>query len=240
MVTERRSSEDKPIDVSTLEELREAVAARDELLSLLGHELRNAMAPLILLVPHFETMPTDDINRAKVNLLSRNLRAFRDTVDRVSQVTQLRAGKLVFRPERLDLAALVHEVCKQHAEEAKAARVELRLNTTTTCGEWDRARLQQIVSHLIENAIRYGGGDVDVIVRETSHDAEIVVHDSGPGIPKEAREHLFDGFERKRSGRSSLGVGLWVVKHLCRAMGGSVRLLDCERGARFSVVLPRV
>ena len=240
MVTERRSSEDKPIDVSTVEELREAVAARDELLSLLGHELRNAMAPLILLVPHFEAMPIDDINRTKVGMLSRNLRAFRDTVDRVSQVTQLRTGKLVLRPERLDLAALVHEVCEQHAERAKAARIELRVNTTTMCGEWDRARVEQIVSHLIENAIRYGAGYVDVVVRGTGHDAEIVVHDGGPGIPKEARNHLFDGFERKRAGRNGIGVGLWVVKQLCRAMGGSVRLLDCERGARFSVVLPRV
>jgi signal transduction histidine kinase len=219
-------------------DLREALAARDELIAVVGHELRNAMAPLVLLTQQFEAMPVDDLMRAKVAMLTRNLNALLGTLDRVSEVAQLRDGKLVLEPTPVDVGEVVREVGVELTTLAKAAGAELRIDAPTIVGTWDRDRLKQIVDHLVNNAIRYAGGVVGISVRESGEVVELVVEDSGPGIAASERERLFR-FDRKGTRRGGLGVGLWVVKTLCEAMGGSVRIGDSVSGARFIVALPR-
>jgi signal transduction histidine kinase len=127
-------------------------------------------------------------------------------------------------------------------QEAAAARIELRVDAPELTGTWDRARVAQIVRALVANAIRHSGGAaVNVRVRPLdAGSVEIVVHDSGAGIPEPARAHLFDCFDRASPHRAGgLGVGLWVVKSLCTAMAGTVELDGSARGARFCVTLPR-
>jgi signal transduction histidine kinase len=243
MVTERRGSDPVPAAPSrSVQELEEALAARDELIAVMGHELRNAMSPLVLLAAQFELMPTaDDMMKKKVAMLSRNLKTFTTTLDRIGEVSQLRAGKLDLELETLDVKDVVAKVCKDLAPAAQAGGCELHCETASVVGRWDRARLGQIVQHLVGNAIRYASGaPIEVTVREVDHQLELVVQDGGPGIAPNERERLFDRFERKGARRSGgLGVGLWVVKALCHAMNGSVRLVDTARGARFCVTLPR-
>src|SRR5688500_18695509 len=135
MVTERRGVEHASPTEPSVDELRDAVAARDELLAVIGHELRNSMAPLVLLVPMFEAMPAaDDFLKAKIGMLARNLRSFRNTLDRVSEVTQLRDGKLVLHAEPCELGAIASEVCAEK-------RSDLVVTGTAT-GVWDRARVK--------------------------------------------------------------------------------------------------
>ena len=235
MVTDRRGFEQGTSP--SVDELRAAVAARDELISVVGHELRNAMSPLMMLATHFEAVPAaDDMMRAKIAMLQRNLKTLLSTLDRVSEVSSLRDGK----PE-VDAQDIVREVRTDVAQLATAAGCELRLDTTSVIGRWDRDRLKQIVGHLVSNAIRYAGGaPIDVIVRDAGERVEIIVHDSGPGIPLGERERLFDRFDRSGPRRTGgLGVGLWVVQALCHAMSGSVRLDESGHGARFCVALPR-
>jgi len=242
MVSERRGTDSISASQPTIEELRDALAARDELISVIGHELRNAMAPLVLLAAQFELMPSaDDMMRKKVAMLQRNLDTFIGTLDRVGEVSQLRDNKLELEPERCDLDDVVREVCREQQALATAGRTELRIASTSCAGQWDRARVKQIVAHLVTNAIRHGGGGVvDIELHADGDRIELVVQDAGPGIPGPDREHLFDRFDRKGTRRTGgLGVGLWVTKSLCRAMGGSVRLAESARGARFCVSLPR-
>ena len=108
-------------------------------------------------------------------------------------------------------------------------------------GHWDRARLAQITAHLLSNAIRYAGGEIEIGITCTPDHATLTVHDHGPGIDPRDHARLFERFERVGRRRAGgFGVGLWVVKTLCVAMGGSVSV-DSERdaGARFTCILPR-
>lgn len=243
MVTERRgSSQVVPAPSPTIEELQEALAARDELISVMGHELRNAMSPLVLLAAAFESMPAaDDMMQRKFAMLSRNLKTFTGTLDRIGEVSQLRAGRLELALETVDARDVVVDVCRDLAAQAQAAGCELRTEMTSVVGRWDKERLAQIVHHLVSNAIRYAPfAPIEISVGEAGGGLEIVVQDGGAGIPPSEREQLFDRFDRRGTRRSGgLGVGLWVVKALSQAMGGSVRLADSARGARFCVALPR-
>lgn len=238
MATERRG-----YDVTaapSVEDLRAAIAARDELVSVIGHELRNSMAPLVMLAQYFEAVPADDKLRAKVGMLSRNLATLLGTLDRVGELSQLRDGKLVLDVSELDAGDVVREVVDELAGFVASSRSELRVDAASVVGRWDRTRLKQIVRHLVDNAVRHGAGPVDIGVRASEQGVEITVHDAGPGIPACDRERVFDRFDRRMARRTGgLGIGLWVVKALCHAMRGSIRLDDSGSGARFCVVLPR-
>lgn len=228
MVTERRPEPaSDPQQRDLVEDLRAAVQSREAMLAEVGHTLRNSLAPLVLVMPMLEQIPDlDDFLRAKLGMLSRNIHGIRATLDRLCEVTSIREGRLNLRPTPIALDTLVREVCATHAIEVAGGSVT---------GRWDRARVEQIVKHLVANAVRHGAPPYAVSVRDAGDHAELVVGDAGPGLPPHARDRLAGRFETA----GAFGVGCWIVHELTRAMGGTVRVLESERGACISVSLPR-
>src|SRR4051812_37507958 len=230
-----------------IQELTTALAARDHFLALVGHELRNSVAPMVLLAEQFQTAVEDPraspFMASRVALLTRNLHKFVATIDRVAEVADLRRGKLRLDPMLVDLVAVIRDVCGDLAREATAAGAELVIDAPDALtGRWDRARLRQIVANLVSNAIKYGeGGRVEISLRDHDDAAELAIQDHGPGIDPAALPRLFEPFDHDRIGRGSgFGIGLWLVKTLCTAMQGSVTVdRATTSGARFCVVLPR-
>jgi signal transduction histidine kinase len=229
-----------------IQELTAALVARDSFIALVGHELRNTLAPMVLLAESFGAMAEGSQPPAKVfsrvAMLTGNLNKLIATIGRIVEVSDLRRGKLHLEPTTTDLAAVVEEVCRETRREAAAGGAELVVVGDSVVGRWDRARIKQIVSNLIANAIRYsGGGRIEVSVRSRGSEGEIAIEDQGPGICPDLIPQLFDFAEQggvRRSG--GFGTGLWVVKTLCTAMHGSVTVENrSDGGARFCVVLPR-
>jgi signal transduction histidine kinase len=227
-------------------ELADALAARDNFIAAVSHELRNNVAPLILLAEQFEilgaAMSPEQLT-TKTALLTRNLRKFVATVDRVTEVAQLRDGKLELDLARCDFAPVVRDVVAQLARQAVAGGVELVANLPAqVIGVWDRARLAQITTSLVTNAIRFGvGGEVEIALAQRDDNVELSVRDHGPGISAADLPGIFDRFDHRRSRASGgFGVGLFIAKTLATAMGGQVAASNAAGGgARFSVVLPR-
>jgi signal transduction histidine kinase len=232
---------------SQIQELTDALAMRDSFIGLVGHELRNSIAPMLLLAEQFEALARDPAAPPKVSsraaMVTRALSKLVTTVDRVSEVADLRRGQLHLEPSPIDLAVVVEEICDNLGREAAAGGATfVREVTGSTIGQWDRIRVKQIAANLVSNAIRHGGGgQIEIGIHGFDHDVELVVRDHGPGIDPAAVARLFDRFDHERSRRvGGLGVGLWVVKTLCTAMRGSVTVENASTGgARFCVVLPR-
>lgn len=230
-----------------IRELTAALAARDSFIALVGHELRNSVAPMVLLAEQFSTLAEDPrvspIVVSRMALLTRNLNKFVATIDRVAEVADLRRGKLRLEPSTVDLAAAANDVCRDLRREATAGGAEFAVAAPEpVIGQWDRVRVKQIIANLVSNAIRYGGGGTIAIdVRATARYAELVVRDHGPGIDPAALPRLFEAFDYDRGvGGGGFGIGLWLVKTLATAMGGSVTADNASTGgARFCVVLPR-
>lgn len=240
---------------SSLEQPSAALAAqlvaRDQFLAIVGHELRNSLAPMLLLAEQFAAyadarMPLPpDVLAARAAMLGRQLRKLVGTIDRVSEIADLRRGRLVLASDAVDVVALVEEVIDEARRDAVAQRrvaeLAVRANGPVS-GQWDRARLKQIVGNLISNGIVHGGGQVEVDVRDLGDRVEIAVRDHGPGIDAAVMPRLFERLDDPAAPRTrggGLGTGLWVVKTLCTAMRAHIVASNIPGGARFCVALPR-
>lgn len=129
--------------------------------------------------------------------------------------------------------------------QAERAGSDLRLSACAVSGRWDRTRIDQIVTNLVGNAIKYGNGQpVDVSVEERDGRAVLAVRDRGVGIPPESHMRIFERFERVTGASVAsglgLGRGLWIAKRMVEAHGGDIGVESAPgSGSTFTVTLPR-
>ncbi len=235
-----------------LDELRVAVTVRDEFISLASHELKTPLTAVDLQLqlllratrpgaPPAASDPRVLHGHAQSAVLSLN--RLNELINRLLDVTRLSAGPPLLMPHALDLADVAREVVARFRPEADGAGSELTLTLSGDLhGQFDRMRIDQILSNLLSNALRYGGGQpVAVSLTREGDEAILQVRDQGIGVAQHDRARIFNRFERAVSGAryAGLGVGLWVVSEIVRAMGGTISV-DSEvgRGSTFIVHLP--
>jgi PAS domain S-box-containing protein len=234
----------------------EAVALRDEFLSVASHELRTPVTSLQLAVQSLLTVGDDappGFLRQALESAERQTRRLSKLVDALLDVSRVQAGRLELQCEPTDLVALARDVTRALAEDARRAGCSVALATgepglPSLIGRWDRARLEQVVTNLLSNALKYGAGKPVLLTvartdRSNGTDARalLVVSDHGIGVPAGERERIFERFERAVSSRhyGGLGLGLYIVRRIVEAHGGAVSVDEAPGGgAQFTVALP--
>jgi PAS domain S-box-containing protein len=228
-----------------------AVRQRDEFLSVASHELKTPLTPLHLKL----TTMTRELQRLEENAGSERLRRHVEVAQRqvrkmsmlinaLLDVSRLSHGKLKLEPTDMDLRELAGEVTAWFAPEAAQVGSELHVEGESRVpGRWDRLRLEQVITNLLSNSIRYGSGRPILVRVEVEGDrARLVVRDEGIGIPLEAQERIFGKFERAVPERhkAGLGLGLYITRGIVEALGGTIRVESRPgEGATFTVELPR-
>lgn len=231
-----------------LQEAQEAVRARDDFLAVAAHELRSPMHALALRLAALERIAARD----GTPLLQEELRRTRRTVDRYVQramtlldLSRIHTGTL--HPQRTWVSAseLVRHVVEGYREEAQFRGATLQADADPLlAGCWDPHMLEQILSNLVSNAIRYGNGSpVQVSASlDTPELACFEVADRGPGIAEANRRRIFEKFERLASGareRGGFGLGLWIVASMVEAHRGTIEVAARDGGGTvFRVRLP--
>jgi PAS domain S-box-containing protein len=229
-----------------------ALRERDEFISVAAHELRTPLTALQLKLQSMEKGMQRDhpISAADtVRLASRLDGALRQTdrlgqlVERLLDVSRVVAGRFELEFADCDLSAVAREVIQELGEAADAAGTKLLLTTRGDAhGHWDCTRLHQVVSNLVSNAVKYGGGKpVAVSVERQGLSVRLTVADAGIGIAPADLQRLFGRFERAAPVRNygGLGLGLYISRHIVEAHGGTIRVeSEPGRGATFVVDLP--
>jgi PAS domain S-box-containing protein len=230
------------------EELRDAVRARDEFLQVASHELRTPIMSLRLQVESLRAglgRGSADAERmtSKADAALRQVARLTGLVDDLLEVSQLEARELAIDPHEDDLARTVRDAVARARTEAARRGVELRLDAPPAVrARFDRHRVEQALSHLLSNALKYGqGSPVEVSLRSEGAVASIAVRDRGIGVAPAERERIFARFERAVSARhyGGLGLGLFVARRIAEAHGGTVRLEgEPSQGTTFTIELP--
>ena len=230
-------------------ELTEAVAARDAFIAVAGHDLRNAMTPIMGQVDLLMTGVT--AGTCSPQQVGQRLERVQRTMVRyvkrarvLLDMSRLTSGRLRLDAETFDLALLLRDVAGEFraASRPSGASIEVAAPDSLMV-TLDHAATEQIVSSLVYNALRCGVcTSVDMSATVLGQQVRIAVRDHGSGIPAGDRSRLSGRFERAAhpDDRDEVGVGLWVVSQFAAAMGGAVGIDDAP-GAEglLTVTLPR-
>jgi signal transduction histidine kinase len=229
-----------------VEALRLAVQVRDEFLSLAGHELRTPLTTLRLQVQAMLRLREKNEPPARMQerlcLVERSTHRLHALVDRLLDISQVAQQGVSLERRPCDLSHIVADVVARFADAGAASQLEV--STPGPCvGNWDDVRIETVVTNLVSNALKYGGGrPVRVMVEDAGPHVRLTVQDQGIGIAEPDQERIFERFNRAASGRSygGFGIGLWLVRELARAHGGRVELTSApDRGSTFVVTLPK-
>jgi PAS domain S-box-containing protein len=230
----------------------QALRARDEFLSIASHELRTPVTSLRLSVQNLEAMAAEgSLATAPPALVARGLATVvRQTqhlgrlIEELLDVSRIQAGRFELAlSDGVDLGHLARATAVRLERELALAGCPVRVDAEPTSGRWDSARLDQVVTNLLTNAMKFGAGrPIDIIVRTSAGAASLAVSDHGIGIEPDAVERIFDRFERGVSAQhyGGLGLGLYIARQIVEAHHGTIAVhSQLGQGATFTVTLPR-
>jgi PAS domain S-box-containing protein len=241
-LTQRRLHEEERV---RLAHAQEAIRLRDEFLSIASHELKTPLAALQLQLQGVskKVAAIDENLAGRMEKATRAGDRLTDLIEALLDVSRIATGNLALNRESFDLVAAARDVIDRVREAAIRARCEISLRAERPIvGVWDRLRIEQVLTNLISNAIKYAAGTaIDVVLRGDGDAAVVVVRDHGPGMPEADLERIFGRFERANStSYGGMGLGLYIARQIAEAHGGTVAARNVEGGgASFEVRLPR-
>ncbi len=246
---EKTLQEQSEMNERLYREAQESGRVKEEFLATVSHELRTPLNAILgwARILRSGKLKEDEVARA-LETIERNARAQAQLIEDLLDVSRIITGKLRMDVRPIDPNGFIEAAIDavNPAAEAKGVRVQKIMDTGVVTVPGDPIRLQQVVWNLLANAIKFTprGGWVQVRMERVDSQLQIIVADSGQGIPPEFLPHVFDRFRQidQSSTRQhgGLGLGLALVRHLVELHGGSVAAASPgpEQGATFTIALP--
>jgi signal transduction histidine kinase len=227
---------------------QDATRARDDLVAIVSHDLRNpvhtiSMAASFLL----EIAPANDRRvqaRRQLEVIQRSATRANRLIQDLLDVAKIQAGGLAVDPVAVEVKNLVNEVMESATTLASAAQIKVTsdFNEPLPSVASDRERVLQVFTNLIGNAIKFTpkGGQITIRATHESGEVRFTVADTGPGIPREHLDHVFDRYwQAKSTAKLGTGLGLSIAKGIVEAHGGRIWAESPPgRGAEFNFTLP--
>lgn len=236
---------------STQQELQHSLKMREEFMSMVAHEMRTPLSTLYLDVQ----MRLGQLSKNNLSAFTpeqlhkmlgrgeRQLKSIIRLIEDMLDVSRIKNGKLSISPEDTQLSRLIHRIAEDLAPIATEAGSVFELEIAPdVMGYWDEFRIEQIMTNLMTNAIRYGKGKpIQVSLSTEGEEVVIRVADQGVGIPAHEQKKIFEAFERgsENGVKAGLGLGLYISRKLAEAHGGEMAVISHEgSGSVFTLRLP--
>ena len=229
--------------VETLERVRQVF------LSNISHELRTPLTSILAFIETLEegAIDDDENNRRFLEIIRKNAERMHLLVNDISELSSIEAGQVRVSPKTIDASRMADELIASLSKEAKKHEVNVTNKIPQETKIFaDAVRLQQMLTNLVVNAIKFNTRGGNVIISCEIGEVTDVIHvaDDGEGISAEHQQRIFERFYRVDKARSrevgGTGLGLAIVKHLAKLHGGEVKVSSKPgEGTVFSVVLPK-
>ncbi|MFL5370982.1 MAG: PAS domain S-box protein [Myxococcales bacterium] len=231
-------------EAKRLREAQLAVALRDEFLATAGHELRTPLAALLMQIQSLARSARIEDAKIKERLEKAASAGTRleKLISQILDVSRINAGRLMLDRERMRLDQVIRDVMDRFADLAAESGCPVTLNLDPVEGVWDRVRLEQVITNLVSNALKYGKGrPIEIETRVEGPCAVLRVADRGIGISADDQKKIFERFERAKGTREygGFGLGLWISRNIVEANGGQIWVESIPGdGSAFTVKLP--
>ncbi len=250
----KRDKENKNIILELQKEYikaSEEIKARDEFLSIASHELKTPLTTMLLQIQTaLHNIRNVSLANFSVEKLMNMLDSTEQQTKRLSKmindllnVSLITTGRLHLEPEEFDLITLVHNIVNQFSEKLKREGYVITLEAEKEItGIWDRLRIEQVLTNLLSNAMKYGNHKpISLKVLKHGSSAEIILSDEGIGIEADKIDRIFNRFERVVSSQDykGLGIGLYITHQIVKAHGGTITVTSTvNKGTTFKIKLP--
>lgn len=230
---------------------QEAIEVRNDFLSIASHELNTPITSLKLQLQMVKkSLSLAAEGKFPLDRFSKGVEASCKQVDRLINliqilldVTRIQSGKFTFSFEKFNVQDVVKEVLDRHKEIIDASDCNVKVSNDVSLEVlWDKTRIEQVITNLLTNAIKYAPGDIEITVADKGENIAILVRDHGRGIPEAKLKTIFDRFERATSNESvsGLGLGLFIVKQIIDGHQGKIDVKSAhDKGTTFSVFIPK-
>lgn len=232
-------------------ELQDAILTRDEFLSIASHELKTPLTSILLnlqqILHKIKNSKDNNLNKDQIIQMietsEKQSKRMASLINDLLNVSVLSTGRLQIEKERMDLNNSVIEVLNRFDTQMKKLKIPYKLITCPgTIGNWDKVRIEQVISNLISNAIKYGRGKlISIEVKKVDNQGVLIVSDKGIGVSKKDQEKIFGRFNRAVTQKDykGLGIGLYISKQIVEAHNGKVTVKSQKnKGSTFTLFLP--
>ena len=224
----------------------EQVRMRDEFLAMLSHELRNPLAAILLTLDCLHLDESSTHVSDFIEIIKRHSNHISKLLDDLLDVSRIIHRKIEFKKQTHNLNVLVNECIESFGPMIEGKRLQLGISEETLPVFADESRIRQLISNLVENAIKYTleNGEISISTRREDDDAVILVGDNGIGIEPEIAHRIFDMFFRAENHEcrhgGGLGVGLYLVRQIVQAHEGTVVVNSqgVGKGSEFEIRIP--
>jgi signal transduction histidine kinase len=234
-------------------EAQEAIRERDEFLAIASHELRTPLTSILLnlqlVLRKIRNTPKDKLKMDYIIKMMEysETQSFKLSrlINDLLNISVVSSGRLKIEKEKMDFVDLVQSVLNKYNSQITDSKVNVKFNSnglSSVEGIWDKVRLEQVVSNLLSNALKYGRGKpVSLNLHTKDNKVIFEVKDRGIGVSEDQQKYLFEKFSRAVSDRDykGLGVGLYISKQIVEAHEGTIDVKsEKNKGSAFRVVLP--
>lgn len=228
------------------------IKSRDEFLSIVSHELKT---PLTVMLLKLRSELTDIKSASLANFSvpklidvlknsEKQINWLKSIVNDLLDVSLITTGRMNLDPEEINIADLTKQVRQSFSEIIRREKYKIKIDAQTpVVGKWDKVRLEQVITNLFSNALKYGNGKpIFIKITKTGDSAKFIIKDSGIGIKSEELKVIFDLFKRANGAetyKKGLGVGLFITSQIVKIHGGKIRVSSKhDKGTSFTVELP--
>ncbi len=228
------------------------IKARDEFLSLLSHELKTPLTTMLLKL-HSMLNSVRSVSLANfsvpelmrvLNNAEEQIRWLTAMIGDLQNISLITTGRMRLNIEDVDLVAMTKQVTQNFSELLKRGKYKIKIEANApVVGRWDKTRIEQVVTNLVSNAIKYGRSKpINIKIQNSGGMGKFIIQDQGIGIlPKEQKVifGLFHRTERSNEYKKGLGVGLYITSQIVKIHGGKIRVTSSPgKGSEFTIELP--
>ncbi len=228
------------------------IKARDQFLSIISHELKTPLTVMLLNLHSLsKSVQSDSLASFSIHELVKVLKNSEQQIKWLTlmindllDVSLITTGRMDLKLENTDLVAITRQVTQSFAEMLKKEKNKIKIQAkSAVLGGWDKVRIEQAITNLVSNAIKYGEGrPIEIKIFKKGNQGKFIIKDHGIGIPAAQQKVIFDLFKRASGPgeyKKGLGVGLFITSQIVKIHGGKIKVSSTPaKGTTFTLELP--